>query len=53
MKERSGNGAYLSMGALRGVPGKRVVKDIQRKTMETVISLHSDLVGEPGGRFVY
>jgi hypothetical protein len=28
MKVRSGNGAFLSMGALRGVPGKRAVKDM-------------------------
>jgi hypothetical protein len=40
------------MGALRGVPGKRAVKDVKRKTIETVISLHSGLVGEPeGGSF--
>jgi hypothetical protein len=28
MKERSGNGVSLSMGALRDVPGKRAVKDV-------------------------
>jgi len=28
MKERSGNGASLSMRALRGVPAKRAVKDM-------------------------
>jgi hypothetical protein len=28
MMERSGNGASFSMGVLRGVPGKRAVKDM-------------------------
>ena len=58
MKEGSGSGESVFVGALLGEPGvgtplMETLKDTERKALDMGISLHRDPTGEPGRGHIY